>query len=73
MDPPEPSQVEHGAWVAADVALHRLVPAQSRVEEPHSALPGVPRQRSAGRRLPAEAAGDAEVRAESKINSRALP
>lgn len=47
--------------MAADVALLRLVPAQSRVEEPHSALPGVPRQRSAGRRLPAEAAGDAEV------------
>lgn len=47
--------------MAADVALHRLVPAQSRVDEPRSALPGVPRQRSAGRRLPAEAAGDAEV------------
>lgn len=47
--------------MAADVALHRLVPARARVEEPHSPLPGVPRRGSAGRRLPAEAAGDAEV------------
>lgn len=61
LNPPEPSQVEHGAWVAADVALYGPVPAQSRVEWPRSPLPGVPRQRSAGSRLPAEAAGDAEV------------
>lgn len=60
-------QVEFGAWVAADVALHRPVPAQSRLEEPRPALPGVPRHRSNGCRLPAEAPGDDKVRPQGKL------
>lgn len=63
---PEPSQVEHGAWLAADVALHGPVPAQSRADEPRQALPGVTLQGWAGCRLPAEARGDAEVRLKGK-------
>lgn len=66
LPPPEPSQVEYGAWVAADVALHGPVPAQSRAGEPRQALPGVAPQGRAGRRLPAEAGGDAEVRPKGK-------
>lgn len=68
--PPPPSvalprcQVEYGTWVAADVALFRLVPAESQFDELHSALPGVTAQRSTGCWLPAEAAGDAKVRLE---------
>lgn len=60
--PPLLSQVECGAWVAADVALFRLVPAQSKVDDTRAELLGVAVQRSAGGRLPAENAGDAEVR-----------
>lgn len=66
-NPPEPFQVEYGAWVAADVALYRPVPTRSRVDEPRPALPGVARHRSAGCRLPAEAAGDVEVRLNGKL------
>ncbi len=55
------SQVEHGAWVAADVAVFRLVPAKSRFDETRSALPGVAAPRSAGCWLPAEAAGHVQV------------
>lgn len=60
--PPLLSQVERGAWVAADVALFGLVPAQSKVDDTCAELPGVAAQRSAGGGLPAENAGDAEVR-----------
>lgn len=48
--------------MAADVALFGLVPAQSKVDDTRAGLPGVAAQRSAGSRLPAEDAGDAEVR-----------
>lgn len=50
--------------MAADVAVFRLVPAQSEFDETHSTLPGVAAQRPAGCRLPAAAAGDAQVRLE---------
>lgn len=42
------SQAEYGAWVAADVAVFRLVHAQSQFDETHSTLPGVAAKRPAG-------------------------
>lgn len=64
------SQVEYGAWMAAHVAVFRLVPAQSEFDETHSALPGVAAQRTTGFRLPAEAAVDVQVRLEKETEMR---
>lgn len=54
-------QFEYGAWVAADVAVFRLVPAQLGFIEIHTALPGVAAQIPTGCSLPGEAAGDLQV------------
>lgn len=56
--------------MAADVAVFRLVPAQSQFDETHSALPGVAAPRSAGCWLPAQDAGDAQVSLELETEMR---
>lgn len=54
-------QVELRPRLAADVAVHRPVSAESLPDETHSGLAGVTAQRAPGLGLPAEAAGDAQV------------
>lgn len=62
------SQFEYRPWVAADVALYRLVPAQSQFDEIRKTFPGVTAKRTAGCFLLAEAAGYAEVRLGSETD-----
>ena len=51
------------------MAVYGLVPTQSKFEDPRSALHGIAAQRIALSRMPAEDAGDLQVRPETEIRS----
>lgn len=54
-------QDECGSWVAADVDVHRLVPARSQIKDTRAALPGVTAQGPSGCRLLTEVSGFFQV------------
>lgn len=69
---PPPPQVQHGAGLAAAVALLRDVPPLPGPSEAHSEVPGVAAQRGPGPRLPAAAAELPQVSSANTLTATCL-